>query len=530
MKNKKFLDLFRNLSIKLKRKIVLDTFLLLIIGALSSLSLPPLNFFFINFFTFSTFFIFLFKNLNYSNKKIFFFYGWLFGFGYFLTNIYWITISLTFDQDFNFLIPIALIFIPAFLALFYGIVTLIFYIFNFKNMTSSFFLFSLLFGFVEYIRGNILTGFPWNLIVYSFTDNVEFLSFLSVIGTYSLNLLVISFFAAPAIYIFRQSKKEIIVSISLLLLFPVFLLIYNVSYKNLFLSKELRENPYIIRVISSNINLDRFYKNIDTENVINELINLSSPDPEKKIFFLWPEGIIPDTYQDELDLYSDLFKKNFTKNHLVGLGIINRLAKEKEYKFFNSFSIFDNNLNLLNNYNKVNLVPFGEFLPFENFLNKFGLKTITNNFNSFTAGDKRNTIQFKNEFKGLSFLPLICYEIIYSGKLTKNFNFDYILNISEDGWFGNSVGPKQHFAHSIFRAIENGKYVIRSSNNGMGAIINPLGEIEKKIDYGKDGYIDFTSRRDMELTIFSKYGNKIFLILILLYIFLIFSFNRITND
>ena len=115
MKNKKFLDLFRNLSIKLKRKIVLDTFLLLIIGALSSLSLPPLNFFFINFFTFSTFFIFLFKNLNYSNKKIFFFYGWLFGFGYFLSNIYWITISLTFDQDFNFLVPIALILIPSFL-------------------------------------------------------------------------------------------------------------------------------------------------------------------------------------------------------------------------------------------------------------------------------------------------------------------------------------------------------------------------------------------------------------------------------
>ena len=530
MKNKKFLDLFRNSSIKLKRKIVLDIFLLLALGALSSLSLPPLNFFLINFFTFSTFFIFLFKNSNYSNKKIFFFYGWLYGFGYFITNIYWITISLTFDQDFNFLVPIALILIPAFLALFYGIVTFIFYIFNFKNILSSFFLFSLLFGLVEYTRGNVLTGFPWNLIVYSFTDNIEFLSFLSVIGTYSLNLLVISFFAAPAIYILRQSKKEIIISMLLTLLFPVLLLIYNASYKNFFLSKELKENSYIIRVISSNISLDRFYKNKDTENVINELINLSSPDPEKKIFFLWPEGIIPDTYQDQLDLYSDLFKNNFTKNHLVGLGITNRLAKEKEYKFFNSFSVFDNNLNLLNNYNKVNLVPFGEFLPFENFLNKFGLKTITNNFSSFTTGDQRKTIQFKNDFKGLSFLPLICYEIIYSGKLTKNFNFDYILNISEDGWFGNSVGPKQHFAHSIFRAIENGKYVIRSSNNGMGAIINPLGEIEKKIDYGKDGYIDFTSRRDMELTIFSKYGNKIFLILILLYIFLIFSFNRITND
>ena len=284
MKNKKFLDLFRNSSIKLKKKIVLDIFLLLIIGALSSLSLPPLNFFLINFFTFSIFFIFLFKNLNHSNKKIFFFYGWLFGFGYFLTNIYWITISLTFDQDLNFLVPVALILIPAFLALFYGIITFVFYIFNFKNVTSAFFLFSLLFGLVEYIRGNILTGFPWNLIVYSFADNIDFLSFLSVIGTYSLNLLVISFFVAPAIYILRQSKKEIVVFI-LLLLFPVLLLTYSASYKNLFLNKELKENPYTIRAVSSNISLDKFYQNVDTKKVINELINLSSPDPEKKIFF-----------------------------------------------------------------------------------------------------------------------------------------------------------------------------------------------------------------------------------------------------
>ena len=529
MKNKKFLNLFRTFSIKLKKKIVYNVFILLILGALSSFSLPPFNFFLINFFTFSMFFIFLFKNLNVSSKKIFFLYGWLFGFGYFLTNIYWIIISLTFDQDFSFLLPIALILIPAFLALFYGIVTFIFYIFRFKNLISAFFLFSLLFGLVEYIRGNILTGFPWNLIVYSFADNINFLSLLSVVGTYSLNLLVISFFIAPSIYILRRSKKEIVVFI-LLLLFPVLLLTYSSSYKKLFLSKELKKNPYLIRIISSNISLDRFYKKKDTENVINELINLSAPDPEKKIFFLWPEGIIPDTYQDQLILYNDLFKNNFSKNHIIGLGITNRSINKEQYKFFNSLSVFDNNLNLIETYNKVNLVPFGEFLPFESFLNKIGLKTITNSFGSFTSGKQRKIIEFENNFKGLSFLPLICYEIIYSGKLTKNFDFNYILNISEDGWFGNSAGPKQHLAHSIFRAIESGKYVIRSSNNGMGVIINPLGEIEKKIDYGKNGYIDFTSRRDIEPTIFSIYGNKIFFILILLYIFLIFSFNRIKNE
>ena len=112
----------------------------------------------------------------------------------------------------------------------------------------------------------------------------------------------------------------------------------------------------------------------------------------------------------------------------------------------------------------------------------------------------------------------------------KKKNFDIIFNISEDGWFGNSIGPKQHFSHSIFRAIESGKYILRSSNNGMAAIINPLGQVEKKLDYGVSGYIDFNKKRDFQTTMFSIYGNKIFFIMILLYIFLIFSFNRIHNE
>ena len=514
----------------MKKKIIIEVFLLLILGALSSLSLPPFNFFFINFFTFSIFFIFLFKKLNIQfQKKIFFFYGWLFGFGYFLSNMYWITISLTFEQDFNFLIPIAIFLIPAFLSLFYGIVTLIFYIFNFKNIISSFFLFSLLFGLTEYLRGNILTGFPWNLIVYSFSENINFLSFLSIIGTYSFNLLVITFFTAPAIYILRKSKKEILL-LSVLLLLPILFLTYGNEYKKNFLSKELKKNPYIIRVISSNISLDRFYEDIETEEVLSELIKLSAPEPEKKIFFLWPEGIIPGIYQDQLILYNDIFKKNFTENHLIGLGTTSRLLNNRQYKYFNSFSVVDNKLNLIENYYKINLVPFGEFLPFENFFQKFGLRSITNNFGSFHRGEKRKIIKLKKNFQNFSFLPLICYEIIYSGQLSQDLNYDYIFNISEDGWFGSSIGPKQHLAHSIFRAIESGKYVIRSANNGMTVIINPLGEIEKKIDYEKDGFIDLIDRRYLEPTIFSLYGNKIFVILILLYIFLIFSFNRIKNE
>jgi len=515
----------------LKKKFVTKFLLLFILGGLTSLSLPPYNLFIINFFTFSIFFGFLFKNLNKKiQKKIFFFYGWFFGFGYFFTNLYWITISLSFDKNFDFLIPFALIFIPSFLALFYGSITLLFHLFNPKNILSAFFSFSVFFGIVEFIRGVILTGFPWNLIIYSFSNNLNFLSILSVIGTYSLNLILISLFTAPAIYILRKSKKEIGVCIFLLLL-PIIFFVHGNFQKKQFKNKEVEKFPYTIRIIGSNISLERFNNKIDTEEVISELISLSSPVSNEKMFFVWPEGIIPNTYQNEMFLYTDIFNKSFSENHLLGLGITKKDSENNENKFYNTFSIFDNKLNLIKSYSKVKLVPFGEFLPFEKILNGLGLKIITNNFGSFTRGSERDIIEIDNSFlKNLKFLPLICYEIIYSGNLTKNRNFNLIINISEDGWFGESIGPKQHFAHSIFRAIETGKYILRSSNNGMAAIINPLGEIEKYIEFGNSGFIDFKEKRVLNKTVFSTHGNKIFMILILLYIFLAFSFNRIRNE
>ena len=512
----------------MKKNFLFEALLLLILGGFTSLSLPPFNLFLINFFTFSIFFGFLFRRLS-QQKNNFFYYGWFFGFGYFFTNLYWITISLTFDKDMSFLIPIALIVIPSFLAIFYSLITYFFNLLNPKNVLSAFFAFSLLFGTMEFVRGIMFTGFPWNLIIYSFSKNLNFLSILSIIGTYSFNLIVISLFSAPALFILRKSKKEIIICI-LLLFLPIFFLTFGMLQEKEFKKNTVKKNPYIIRIIGSNISLDKFYNQTSTENVIKELILISSPEKKNKIFFIWPEGILPDIYQDEFYLYNDIIKNNFDDNHLIGLGITKREFDNDNYKFYNSFSIYDSNLNIIDNYNKIQLVPFGEFLPFENILSKIGLKTVTNNFGSFTRGSHRKIIKIQNNLEELKLLPLICYEIIYSGNLTKNFDFDFILNISEDGWFGKSIGPKQHFAHSIFRAIENGKYVIRSSNNGMAAIINPLGQVEKKIDYGKSGYIDFENRRDTNKTFFSIYGNLIFMVLILLYIFLIFSFNRIRNE
>ncbi len=511
----------------MKKKIYFELIFLTILGALTSLSLPPNNFFIINFITFSYFFYFLYQKKKHNNHKRSFWYGWFFGLGYFLSSLYWITISLTFDENFKFLIPIALILIPAFLAIFNGFATYFFFLINIKKLVSNFFLFSILFGITEFIRGNILTGFPWNLIVYSLTNQIEILQVASIIGTYALNIFCISLFTSPAIFILRKTKKEILVFI-FFILSPIILYTTGTIKIKSFQKLDLLKNDYTIRAIGSKINLERFYGNTDTLAVIDELIQISEPNLNEKTLFLWPEGIIPNIDQSGLREFYFLFQEKFNENHLLGIGINSVNKEENEKKFYNSFSLYDHRLNLIDFYNKVNLVPFGEFLPMENILSSAGLKSLTNNYQSFDSGNKRKIISIDQNDITLKILPLICYEIIYSGTIFNNYNFDYIINISEDGWFGNSVGPHQHFSHSIFRAIESGKYLIRSANNGITAIINPTGKVEKKIPIGNSGYIDFSEKRVSDSTMFSKHGNKMFLIIILLYIFLIFSFNRIS--
>ncbi len=508
------------------KKLFFEYFSLLVLGVVTSFSLPPFNYFIINFISFSILFLFLIrKSFTEKGKKIFFFYGWLFGLGYFVTNLYWISISLTFDKSFKLLIPLSLILIPSFLGIFYGLVFYLFRILKPKKLISSFFLFSLIFGILEFIRGSILTGFPWNLIVYTFSNQSEILSIVSFIGTYGLNLICISLFVSPAIFILKNNKKNFFVSISFIIIF-IFFYLHGKYYERKFEGLNKISNDFNLRVIGSQISIDRFYNDMDSISIINDLIKLSNPDPNLKTIFVWPEGILPGITKEEFSELSYLFEKKFNKNHLIIIGVNDQVIIDGSKKFYNTLSVYDHKLNVLYSYNKIKLVPFGEFLPFENILKTIGFKTITNNYQSFSKGEKRNIIELKNYGFPIKLLPLICYEIIYTGNLFKNSNFDFIVNISEDGWFGNSIGPKQHFSHSIFRAIENGKYVARSSNNGMTAIINPLGKTEETINFGDNGYVDFREYKKIKKTIFSEYGNKTFLLLSLLYIFLIFLFRK----
>ena len=296
----------------MKKKIYIESVVLILLGSFSSFSLPPFNYTIINFLTFSSFYILLTKIFEASeNKKLFFLYGWLFGLGYFTSNLYWISISLTFDENLKFLIPLTIILVPSFLALFYGLASFLFIILKPKKNLSSFFLFSLIFGTIEFIRGSILTGFPWNLIVYSFSNQIEILHITSIIGTYGFNLFCISLFASPSMLILRDNKKGIIVCILFLIItlsFYVFGSYRLEKFKNI----ETKKLNYKIRVVSSNVSIDRFYKNIEPTSVINDLIEISSPESNEKTIFIWPEGILPDISKDQLKEYKFLFENKFT--------------------------------------------------------------------------------------------------------------------------------------------------------------------------------------------------------------------------
>ena len=305
----------------MKNKIYFELLFLALLGALTSLSLPPYNYLFINFITFSLFFIYIYK--KHSNNKInSFFYGWFFGFGYFLTNLYWISVSLTFDDNFKFLIPFALVLIPTFLAIFYGLATYFLFLFKIKKILSFFFLFSLLFGLIEFLRGTILTGFPWNLIAYSFSNNLEIIQISSLIGTYAFNIFCISLFSSPAILILRKNKKEIIVFI-FFLLSPIILYSFGSFKIKTFQASDIIENDHIIRAIGSNIVLDRFYGNIETASVITELIEISNPNLNTKTLFIWPEGIIPNINQKELNnfIFSGKILKSSINSSNVWVGV-----------------------------------------------------------------------------------------------------------------------------------------------------------------------------------------------------------------
>ena len=505
-----------------------------ILGVITIFGFSPYNFTFVNFFTFSTllFFIFFIKKRTFStyrkkkSNRYFFYLGISFGFGFFLFGNYWISISLTHDEMFTTLIPFALILIPLFLSLFFGLAILAVGRFSEKNIYFVL-LFSLVFSIFEYLRGNLLTGFPWNLISYSWSWSIESIQVLSLIGAYSLSLISFTFFCIPFLFFQNKIIKKNI--IFLLVFVSIFIVNYYYGSYKINNSNYKFDKSINVKIISPNFSLKDYGINSEFDQ-LKRLIKISEPEKDKKTLFIWPEGIFYESHLQNIVLYKDLFIDKFSENHLIALGINNfvNVGDSNNKKYFNSLVILNHELEILSVYNKLNLVPFGEFLPFEKTLSKIGLKKITPGYSSFSSGDVRKIINLGNKFNEKSILPLICYEIIYPGRIkTKNQYPSLVINISEDAWFGDSIGPYQHYAKAVYRSVEEGVFIARSANKGVSGFIDPNGRSLKFLDRSESGNVEYKMPYFAQSTLYSNYGNKIFFLITFLYIFLTLIFKKL---
>ena len=496
------------------------------LGSLSTLSFQPFNLTIINFIIIPLlFYLIIFINKKSKSiyrkkpyKKNLFFFGLLFGFGFYLSGISWITNSLTFDENFKIFIPIALIFIPLFLSFFTALTILLIGPILKLNFFSIL-IFSGSLAFSDYSRGMLFTGFPWNLWSYSISWSSEILQILNLTGLYLFNLIVITLFTFPIIIFFKITRFKKFLYFSLFLIIILSLYLYGNYEINK--NKKLLNNTtqsIFVKIISPNFDLKYDLDGREIEERIKKLVRYSDPNKEKKTLFIWPEGVFSGYSYNEIKNLKEHISDNFSHNHSIIFGA-NKLDK-KTGNFFNSIFLVDNNFEIIQSYNKQKLVPFGEFLPFEKLLKKFGLKKITEGYGSFLRGDKNKNLIIGN----LNILPLICYEVIFTNFIQKSSNeTNLIVNISEDGWFGNSIGPDQHFAKSIFRAIENNTFFLRSANKGMSAVIDNKGNIIRQLNRNEAGSIEF------EVPLIKSNKNKndlIFFALLITYIFIFFNYRK----
>ena len=464
----------------------------LILGGVTVLGFQPFNLFFINFFSLPLLFFTIIyvkkKSKSTYRKKPFlknlFILGSSFGFGFFFFGIFWIAHSLTFDPTFKILIPFSLILIPLFLSLFFSLPIVLIGNFCEKNL-SSILLISLLFSFSDFIRSEIFTGFPWNIWSYSFSWSTETLQILKIIGIFSFNFFIIFIFFLPTLIFFKNKLKYYLIPIFIVLSFSNY---FYGSYK-INSIKQYPQEEINFKIVSAKIDMANFKDEVD---VASKLIKYSEPNKKVKTVFIWPEGVFIDENFYKNDKIKELFKKSFSDNHLIIFGANTKKKIGSLNKHYNSMIVSNNNLEFITKYDKKKLVPFGEFLPFESILNSMGLKKITPGYESFSSGEGNPLLKFNFDEKKIKILPLICYEIIFPGLVEENSKYNFLINISEDAWFGKSIGPQQHFAKTIFRSIESNVFTLRAANMGVSAFISPQGKILKNLQPNEIGNIELS--------------------------------------
>ena len=438
--------------------------------------------------------------------------GWCFGFGYFVAGLYWIGYAFLVDaKTFGWLLPIAVTGLPAYLALYTGLglgVARLLWVRGPLRILAL----AVTLTAAEWLRGHLLTGFPWNTFGYALTEPLALAQTVSLVGIWGLTFLSVAIFATPATLADdRKDTPHPYRAFVMALMVLAAMGGYGVA--------RLAAHPttYVsgvkLRIMQPDLQQDAKFNYSAKDAVMRRYLRISSraTGPNSKgvhdfNVLIWPELAFPFFLTHEPDAMAQIAALLTPGTELITGAV--RAAPESRpghIRAYNSLYVIDPDGSIRGIYDKEHLVPFGEYLPFQTLLEKLGLQTLTKQVGGFLSGDRRPLMDVPGTPK---MLPLICYEAIFPGQaVPAGERPGWIVNVTDDAWFGISTGPHQHFQQARMLAIAEGVPLVRAANNGISGVIDPVGRVVKYLPLGAEGVVDAGLPHALAPTVYVRFGD-----------------------
>lgn len=416
--------------------------------------------------------------------------GWLFGFGYFLAGLWWIGSAFLVDADvFGWLLPFAVMGLPALLGLFHAAgfaLARLLWTAGWPRVLT----FAASLGLAELARGHLFTGFPWNSFGYALADQLWLGQAASAIGVEGLTYVALAVFAAPAVLADPRVSRGLLVAAALTLVG-----LAGFGGARLALNGTEFDKRVSVRVLQPEIPQDVKSQEAARDTVMDAYIALTDEarGPEHRGFadaqlVVWPESAFPFLLSRTPEALARIGASLAPGSSLVtGAVRAERRRDNSATDYWNAIQRVDDAGAIAATYDKIHLVPFGEYLPFQTALESIGLEAITRQRGGFATGDRRAVIGLP---QGPRFRPLICYEAIFPEEIAGEERPDFLLNVTNDIWFGHTPGPYQHAAQARVRAIEQGLPMVRSANGGISSVVDSYGRIVRAARLGDRGVVD----------------------------------------
>ena len=445
--------------------------------------------------------------------------GWCFGFGYFLAGLYWIGYAFLVDvKTFGWLLPVAVAGLPAYLALYTALglaAARLIWVRGPERVLA----FAATMTAAEWLRGHLLSGFPWNTFGYAFAEPLALAQSVSLVGIWTLTFFCLAICATPSVladdkadtwHPYRPLVLGIVVLAALIGYGSIRLWAHPTGYVS----------GVKLRIMQPNLPQDDKFNYSAKAQVMDRYLRLSdrATGPQSSglrdvTHLIWPEAAFPFFLSREPDALAQITTLLKPSTVLI-TGAVRPAsnASTTDFRAYNSVYVIDPDGSIRGVYDKVHLVPFGEYLPFQRLLERIGLMQLTKVIGGFLSGDRRRAMDVGRAPK---MLPLICYEAIFPGAAVPGGERPgWLVNVTNDGWFGISSGPYQHFQQARLLAIAEGLPLIRAANTGISAVIDPVGRIVNVLPLGFEGVLDARLPAAIEPTINVSYGNY-FLVLAL---------------